>query len=348
MLTLRLLTTFRAVYRRKQDGSLAAVGGCPDSWAIIAIARKHKQDTGLSSPPNLPPTSSSKPPMNPWYGPPYSPMSAPSVLSHVLFCRIDLTFTSQEDSHLWEDSNVYLPVSNSTQLIGDGHEFTEAPWYLQYDFPHVGSTSPGPAPSVYVSTQHDVAAEHNPFEGPIIAQERQDVATNLLLHQPPPQPLQALPCQHLCRSPTPPTCQAEPSLPPNPSNTSTRASTPSLPNEEARRILDTWIMNSHWLREDKMEPVVGGPGVPTCALQLASSGQSIYCCFLIPVMARKGKILGWKSATDPTSTPDRHQRAIGKERAKRGHCPFKCPRDHDPDWFVRSMVAIDQVLTLNL
>ena len=97
-----------------------------------------------------------------------------------------------------------------------------------------------------------------------------------------------------------------------------------------------------------MEPVVGGPGVPACALQLASSGQSIYCCFLIPVMARKGKILGWKSATDPASTPDRPQRAIGKERAKRGHCPFKCPRDHDPDWFVRSMVAIDQVLTLNL
>ena len=29
---------------------------------------------------------------------------------------------------------------------------------------------------------------------------------------------------------------------------------------------------------------------------------SIYCCILIPVLARKGKISGWKSATDPIST----------------------------------------------
>ena len=29
---------------------------------------------------------------------------------------------------------------------------------------------------------------------------------------------------------------------------------------------------------------------------------SIYCCTLIPVLARKGKISGWKSATDPIST----------------------------------------------
>jgi hypothetical protein len=134
-------------------------------------------------------------------------------------------------------------------------------------------------------------------------------------------------------------------LPPSPSDTHTQMSTPPLSNEEARQVLDDWIMNSDWLRQDRMEPMVGDPGVPPCALQLASSGQSIYCCFLVPIRARKGTISGWKSAADPTNTPDRHQRAIGKERANRGHSPFKCPRHHDPNWFVRSMVAIDQVLT---
>jgi hypothetical protein len=144
------------------------------------------------------------------------------------------------------------------------------------------------------------------------------------------------------------TVQAASPSPSISSDTHTRMSTPSLSNEEARWILNTWIMNSDWFRQDKMEPMVGDPGVPTCALQLASSGQSIFFCFFIPAIARKGKISGWKSAAGPTSRPDRHQRAIGREPANRGHCPFKCPRDHDPDWFVRSMVAIDRVLTLNL
>jgi len=143
------------------------------------------------------------------------------------------------------------------------------------------------------------------------------------------------------------TAQAVSDIPSVPSDTPTQVPNP-VSDEEARQILDTWILNSDWLRQDMMEPMVGDHGVPTCAPQLASSGSSIYCCFLIPVMYKKGKISGWKSATDPTSKPDRHQRAIGKERAKRGHCPFKCPRDHDPDWFVRSTVIIDLVLILNL
>jgi len=167
----------------------------------------------------------------------------------------------------------------------------------------------------------------------------------LFLHQPSPQPFHALPCPYFCLPSPSHTVQAASPLPSIAIGPPTRMSSPSLSDDEARRILDTWIMNSDWLRQDKMEPLVGSPGVPTCALQLAPNGQSIYCCFLIPVMARRGKILGWKSATDPTSTPDRHQRAIGKERAKRGHCPFKCPRDHDPDWFVSSIIVIDQVLT---
>ena len=54
------------------------------------IAHKHKQDTGLISLPNLPSTPSGKPPMKPSYGPPYSPIPAPSILSHV-FLIVTLT-----------------------------------------------------------------------------------------------------------------------------------------------------------------------------------------------------------------------------------------------------------------
>ena len=261
-----------------------------------------------------------------------------------------LTVTSQEYIHYWEDSNVHLPASNIAQLISNGYEFNEVLWYPQYDFTRVGPTSAGPTPSVCVSTQADVAAERvGPLGGSIIAQTHQEVTPDLLLfHQPSSQPSHAPPCPHFCRSSPPHTVQAASPLPSISFSPPTRMSTPSLSNEEARRILDTWIMSSDWLRQDMMEPLVGSPGVPSCALQLASGGQSIYCCFLIPVMARRGKISGWISATDPTSTPDRHQRAIGKERAKRGHCPFKCPRDHDPDWFVRSILFVDQVLTSSL
>ena len=235
-------------------------------------------------------------------------------------------------------------MSNNARLISDGYGFTDVPWCSQYDITHVGPTSAGLTPSV---SQADVDAEQvNPFGGSIIALEHQGVTPNLLfLHQPSPQPFHAPPCPYFRQSPSPHIVQAPPPSPPIPSNTPTRMSTPSLSDAEARQTLDTWIMNSDWRRQHKMEPLVGEPGVPTCALQLASKGQSIYCCFLIPVKARRGKILGWKSATDPTSKPDRRQRAIGKERARHVHCPFKCPGTHDPDWFVRHMIVIDQALT---
>jgi len=96
--------------------------------------------------------------------------------------------------------------------------------------------------------------------------------------------------------------------------------------------MKTWVERSQWLREDEKEPTVGAPDVPICALQLAETGQSIYCCFLVPVRDRKGKILGFKSASDPNSTRDRLHRAIGRERVKFGHRPFKCPGNHDPNW----------------
>ena len=35
-------------------------------------------------------------------------------------------------------------------------------------------------------------------------------------------------------------------------------------------------MNSDWLRQDKMEPMVGDSGAPTCALQLARAEWPIH------------------------------------------------------------------------
>jgi len=110
-----------------------------------------------------------------------------------------------------------------------------------------------------------------------------------------------------------------------------RTPTPSVSDEEAMQVMKTWIEHSQWLREDEKEPTVGAPGVPICALQLAEKGQSIYCCFLVSEKDRKGKILGYKTALDPNSTRDRLHRAIGRERVKFGHRPFRCPRKHDPN-----------------
>ena len=134
------------------------------------------------------------------------------------------------------------------------------------------------------------------------------------------------------RPSTPSITQKAPRSSPTPSAASIRTSNTSLTDEEARQTLETWIENSEWYQKDELEPVVGAPGVPTCALQLAEKGQSIYCCFLI-VAKRGGKVLGWKSATDPSGW-DRLHRAIAKERVRRGHRPFKCPQGHDRNWFV--------------
>ena len=119
-----------------------------------------------------------------------------------------------------------------------------------------------------------------------------------------------------------------------PSAASNRTSTTSLTDEEARQTLETWIESSEWYQKDEVEPVVGAPGVPTCARQLAERGQSIYCCFLLVAKGRGGKVLGWKSAADPRSGWDRLHRAISKERVRRGHRPYKCSGRHEPNWFV--------------
>ena len=135
------------------------------------------------------------------------------------------------------------------------------------------------------------------------------------------------------RQSTPSIIRKTPRSSSTPSAISTGTPTTSLTDEEARHALETWIENSGWFQKDELEPVVGAPGVPTCALQLAEKGLSIYCCFLLVAKGRGGKVLGWKSAADPRSGWDRLHRAISKERVRRGHRPYKCS-GHGPSWFV--------------
>jgi hypothetical protein len=171
-----------------------------------------------------------------------------------------------------------------------------------------------------------------PLAGRYLVEEHQEVAPVqfYLPHRSPrANPLTNPRARHLVAHLTPSSTKT-PRSSSTPSVVSTRTSNTSLTDEQARQTLETWIEGSEWYQKDEMEPVVGAPGVPTCALQLAEKGQSIYCCFLLVAKGRGGKVLGWKSAADPRSGWDRLHRAIAKERVRRGHRPFKCPGLHDP------------------
>jgi len=79
-------------------------------------------------------------------------------------------------------------------------------------------------------------------------------------------------------------------------------------------------------REDEKEPTVGAPGVP---FVLFSSRRGPVDLLLLPRFregSKRARSLGYKSASDPNSTRDRLHRAIGRERVKYGHRPFRCPR----------------------
>ena len=223
---------------------------------------------------------------------------------------------------LWEESDAHIPVANHAQLISNGRHLKEVYCYLQ---PQPVQAVLAPPSSALPTCQPNAGLEPAmPTQGsrgasptPISSPKMFSHSSRASSHR----PLTPRMDQPARRSPS-----AAPSV------VSTRPSTPSLSDERARQFMKTWIENSLWLHKDEKEPVVGAPGVPTCALQLADKGQSIYCCFLVPEKDRKGKILGYKCASDPDSTRDRLHRAIGRERVKYGHRPFKCPRQHDPNW----------------
>ena len=240
---------------------------------------------------------------------------------------------------LWEEYDAHTPVTNHTKLISNGRHFREVYWPLQpqpVQTELVSSTSPicqrvqaelvsptspicqpnagfqpvQPSVEPTVPTQENLGASCTPIPSPSHSRQSSRAPSR--------------------RPSTPPRDQAtRRSLSPPPV---VSIRTPSLSDEEARQRMKAWIETSPWLHKDEKEPLVGGPGVPTCALQLAGKGQSISCWFLVAEKDRKGKILGYKCASDPSSTRDRLHRAIGRERVKYYHRPFKCPKYHDPNW----------------
>jgi len=223
---------------------------------------------------------------------------------------------------------VHIPLANHAQLISDGRHFKEVYWHLQPQ--RVQAELVIPSPSSHTCQRSTVFQKVEPsVELAVPTQENREASL-------PPIPPLKYPRQpsraSSCRPSTPRVDQAALRSPTAPSVALIRTSTPSLSDEQARKSMKAWIQDSRWLREDEKEPIVGKPGVPICALQLAEKGQSIYCCFLVTEKDRKGKILGYKCASDPNSTCDRLHRAIGRERVKYGHRPFKCPRDHDRNW----------------
>ena len=100
----------------------------------------------------------------------------------------------------------------------------------------------------------------------------------------------------------------------------------ALSDDAARAQIEVYIRISLWFRMHASESLVGESGVPLSALQLAKRGHSIWACFVKRVR-RKGRLFFKCTACGHES--DRLHRAVGHQRAKRGHRPFACT---DPGW----------------
>jgi len=95
----------------------------------------------------------------------------------------------------------------------------------------------------------------------------------------------------------------------------------ALSDDEVRSLIEQYIQAAPWFREHAHEPLVG-EGVPTCALQLAPEGGSVYQCFVVQGNPKKNKPV-FKCATCKY-TSDRLHRVVGHQRIKRKHKPFAC------------------------
>ena len=109
-------------------------------------------------------------------------------------------------------------------------------------------------------------------------------------------------------------------------NTGVVAPQPTLSDDAARTQIEAYIRTSIWFRMHVLESLVGEPGIPVSALQLAQQGHSIWACFVKRVR-RKGRLI-FKCASCGHES-DRLHRAVGHQRAKWGHKPFACT---DPGW----------------
>ena len=99
---------------------------------------------------------------------------------------------------------------------------------------------------------------------------------------------------------------------------------PILSDDEARAVMEQYVQAAPWLREHALEPLVGGHGVPACALQLAPKGQSIYRCFVVQGPPKKNKAMFKCASATCDFTNDRPNRVVGHQRKKRHHKPFRC------------------------
>lgn len=132
----------------------------------------------------------------------------------------------------------------------------------------------------------------------------------------PPSSIQSASSSPRTLDPTPPatpTMHAPPS-PPSPA---------ALSDDEARARVEQYIHAAPWFTAHAHEPVVGAPGVPACAAQLAPAGESVYRCFVVLDKPRKNKPV-YKCA-NCEYTSDRLHRVVGHQRVKRNHKPFACP-----------------------
>jgi hypothetical protein len=98
---------------------------------------------------------------------------------------------------------------------------------------------------------------------------------------------------------------------------------PIPPERDARSVIIDYIMSSDWLAANMKERNVGGPGVPGCASQLATSGSSVFMCCVAKIK-RQG-VTKYK-CIECNHIVDRIDRALEHQRSKRDHKPFACPQ----------------------
>jgi hypothetical protein len=129
-------------------------------------------------------------------------------------------------------------------------------------------------------------------------------------------------------TPTAPTAPPSPS-PPTPSDTDTtvQPTTPThdldqpLSETAARAQVGEYILSAPWFVAHEPEPTADAPGVPACAMQLASPGESVWTCFFSRV--RRGGETMYKCVACEHEAK-RVLRAIGHQRTEWEHKPYAC------------------------
>ena len=201
----------------------------------------------------------------------------------------------KQGSEYLDEPETYSPMLEDTRLVSNGDHFYEV------------QPAPGSSPFLFV-VDTDFASSS-------------PTSTTSIHH---------LPNLFLPASASPAVRPISPGalLPPSPPPGTTEivGPQPALSDAAARAHVVAYILASVWFRSHEMEPCVGQPGVPVCALQLAKPEWPIWACLFERVRHRGITIL--KCVECGHETP-RLNRAVGHQRAKWEHKPFACT---DPGW----------------